>query len=135
MSTLSFSTTDLTQLHRQLDRWRGRQPGRARLPGPLWEAAAQLARERSVSEVARRLRIDFYTLQRRVQDSPPAPPDKPTPTSPGFIELKVTATAARASNGGVVELFDGPQRRLRLETGQDPALWLALAEAFWRSRP
>ncbi len=63
MSTLSFSTTDLTQLHRQLDRWRGRQPGREQLPGPLWEEAAQLARERSVSEVARRPRIDFYHEQ------------------------------------------------------------------------
>ena len=135
MSTPSFSSTDLTQLHRQLDRWRGRQPGRPRLPGPLWEAAAELARERSVSEVARRLRIDFYKLQRRVRDSPAAPPDKPTPASPGFIELKVAATAPLASNGGVVELFDGPQWRLRLETGHDPALWLALAEAFWRSRP
>ena len=60
MNTPSFFSTDLTQLQRQLDRWRGRQPGRGRLPGALWEAAAQLARERSVSEVARRLRIDFY---------------------------------------------------------------------------
>lgn len=135
MNTPSFSSTDLTQLQRQLDRWRGRQPGRGRLPGPLWEAAAQLARERSVSEVARRLRIDFYKLQRRARDSPPAPPDRPTAANPGFIELKLAATAPRPGNGGVVELFDGSQRRLRLETGHDPTLWLALAEAFWRTRP
>ena len=59
MNTPTFCSTDLAQLERQLDRWRGRQSGRVRLPGPLWEAAAQLARERSVSEVARRLRIDI----------------------------------------------------------------------------
>jgi len=92
MNTPTFCSTDLAQLERQLDRWRGRQSGRVRLPGPLWEAAAQLARERSVSEVARRLRIDFYKLQRRVRDSPQPPSDNPTPTNPGFLELKFAAT-------------------------------------------
>ena len=135
MNTPTFCSTDLTQLERQLDRWRGRQAGRVRRPGPLWEAAAQLARERSVSEVARRLRIDFYKLQRRVRDFPRAAPEGPAAINPGFLELKFAATVPPPGNGGVVELFEGSQRRLRLETGHDPTLWLALAEAFWRSKP
>ena len=135
MKPLTFSSTDLRVLQRQLDSLRRRQSGRVRLPGPLWEAAAQLARERSVSEVARRLRIDFYKLQRRVRDFPPAAPEGPAAINPGFLELKFAATVPPPGNGGVVELFDGSQRRLRMETGHDPTLWLTLAEAFWRSRP
>jgi hypothetical protein len=135
MNTPSFSSSDLPQLQRQLDTWRRRQKGRPHLPGALWDAAAQLSQEQGVSRVARTLRIDFYKLQRRVQSPSSASRRLLATASSGFVELKLDATIPRPGSGGVVELCDGPQRRLRLETGHDPTLWLALAEAFWRSRP
>ena len=51
-----------------------------------------------------------------------------------FVEFKPDASACGLGATGSVELFDGPQRRLRPQTGHDPALWLSLAEAFWRAR-
>lgn len=135
MKSPNFSSTDLNDLRHHLDSWRQLQSGRSPLPAPLWEAAAHLARSKGVSLVARTLRIDFYKLQQRVRVSSVAQRSLPTKAATPFVELKLDATAARPSAGGVVELFDGPQRRLRLETGHDRALWLALAESFWRSKP
>ena len=135
MNTPPFSSTDLNQLQRQLDSWRRRQQGRSCLPSAVWEGATHLARIHGVSHVARTLRIDFYKLQRRVEDSPVAEQSAPPAASASFIELKVDPAVPRSGPGGVVELSDGSQRRLRLKTGYDPALWMALAESFWRPRP
>jgi hypothetical protein len=135
MKSPTFSSSDLNDLQHHLDSWRQLQSGRSRLPDPLWDAAAHLAGSKGVSLVARTLRIDFYKLQQRVRATSVAQGRLPTTPATPFVELKLDATVARSGTGGVVELFDGPQRRLRLETGHDPALWLALAESFWRSKP
>jgi hypothetical protein len=134
MKPLTFSSTDLPRLLDQLEAWRQRQTGRRRLPPELWQAAARLAATHSVSSVARALRIDFYRLQRQTQLVSAATAKTPVP--PPFVELKLdmpTRSAGAAS--GWVELSVGPQRRMRLHTGHDPAAWVALAEAFWRTAP
>ena len=133
MNTPIFSSSDLDQLQHQLDSWRQRQSGRCRLPAALWQAAAQIARKHGVSRVARALRIDFYKLQRRVETAAAA--GSLAAGSPAFVQLKLDPLPTRRSEVGAVELCDGPHRRLRIETGSDPASWLALAESFWRARP
>ena len=129
MSEGVFSSTDLNLLQDQLEAWRQRQTGRPRLPTAVWSAAARLAGTHGVSAVSRSLRIGFAKLREQTQTlaSGPAAP------SP-FVELKLEALARLSNAVGSVELFNGPDRRLRLETGHDPTLWLALAEAFWRSK-
>ena len=131
MNSPSFSSTNLSQLRHQLDSWRQRQPGRPRLPAALWDAAALLAQAHGVSRVSQTLRIDYYKLQRRTLTPTPASPTAP----PAFLELRLDSQAPRQEAVGAVELFDGPQRRFRLETGANPAAWVALAEAFWRAKP
>src|SRR5438094_1356258 len=79
MPSPQFSATDLTQLRQQLNAWRRSQTQRTRLPEPLWEAAAALARAHGVSRVAQMLRLDFYKLQRR-SIQPPL-------SSPRFVEI------------------------------------------------
>ena len=133
MNSPTFSATDLSQLQRQLNSWRQRQPGRPRLPATLWDAAAQLARVHGVSRVSQALRLDYYRLQRRIN---PVAPVSSLPTAPApFVELRLDSPAPRHEAIGAVELFDGPQRRLRIETGPNTSAWLALAEAFWKTRP
>ena len=133
MNLPTFSATDLSQLQRQLNSWRQRQPGRPRLPATLWDAAAQIARACGVSRVSQALRLDYYRLQRRANAIALAPssPSAPAP----FVELKLDSPAPRHGAIGAVELFDGSQRRLRIETGPNTAAWVALAEAFWRTKP
>lgn len=131
MKPLTFSSTDLPLLRDQLDSWRQRQSGRCRLPPELWDAAGKLATTDGVSPVARALRIDFYRLKRLTRAVPPS--DSGRLPENRFVELKleVPPQPARCESGWV-ELMDGPHRRMRLQTGHDPAAWLALAQAFWR---
>ena len=133
MRTPTFSATELPQLQRQLQAWRQRQSGRRHLPATLWDAAAQLAHRYGVSRVAQVLHLDYYRLQRRAQVPTPAVASSRPPAP--FVELKLDSPPLRPVNIGSVELFDGSQRRLRIETGPDPAAWIALAEAFWKTRP
>ena len=130
MNSPSFSATDLGRLQVQLGAWRQSQSGRPRLPRQLWEAATQLAGRHGVSRVARALRLDYYRLQRCLKQPPVAPSSARDSTS--FVELKFTSPVADSTRVGTVELFDGTNRRLRLETGLNPSAWVALAEAFWK---
>lgn len=129
MSEGVFSSTDLNQLQHQLEVWRQRQTGRPRLPMAVWSAAAKLAGTHGVSAVSRSLRIGFAKLREQTQAVVSASPGR----SP-FVELRLEVPPRSNSAVGSVELIDGPDRRLRLETGHDPTLWLAVAKAFWRSK-
>lgn len=133
MKPPAFSSTDLSVLQDQLDSWRQRQTGRCRLPADAWDAATELAAIRGVSPVARALHIDFYKLQRRVRALAMSVTENPVPHR--FVELKLELPPPDNAAGGWVELFDGPHRRMRLQTGHDPATWLALAQGFWRPLP
>src|SRR5438552_345459 len=93
MNLPAFSTTDLSQLQRQLTSWRQRQSGRPRLPVTLWDAAAQLVRVRGVSRVSQALRLDYYRLQRRANAVALAP-SSPTAPAP-FVELKLESPTPR----------------------------------------
>ena len=131
MPRTRFSTTDLRQLLRQLVAWRQSQPPRARLPEPLWAAAATLATTHGVSAVARLLSLDYYQLKRRV--TPAArPPARATPP-PGFVELQL-ADALGGGSGSTcrIELSDPAGGKMTvLLPGGSPAV-LALAQGFWR---
>jgi len=85
--------------------------------------------------VARSLRIDFYRLQRCTRELSASAEARPA--SERFVELRldVPTQPGNATNGtsGWVELSDGPDRRMRLHTGHDPAAWVALARSFWRT--
>jgi len=132
MPRTQFSATDLSELERQLSLWRrSRRCGR-RLPPGVWGAAVELARTHGVSRVARRLRLDYYQLQRRISGGVGPPTPKPVAACPeGFVELPWGAAAA-GSTACRVELRDAQGAAMTLHLPGDPALMVALAEAFWR---
>jgi hypothetical protein len=134
MPRIRFSATDLQQLERQLSHWRrARRPGR-RLPAEVWAAAVELARTQGLSQVARRLRLDYYRLQREASGSVEwaMPTAKPVAASPeGFVELPWRASAP----GPTVcraELRNAQGATMTLQLPGDTAAVVALAEAFWR---
>jgi hypothetical protein len=59
-----------------LEEYRRSQPGRAKLPESIWEAAAALAREHGVYAIAQALRLDYMGLRKRYR-------------GPGFFGHKV----------------------------------------------
>jgi len=131
-SSNEFSNTDLNQLERQVAGWRRRQPSHTRLPGNIWDAAAALAPSLGVSQVSRRLRLDYYKLKRWAAEANP----EGGPPKTSFVELVL----AGPGNSGCGQEFRAETgglggSRLTLHLGRDVSAVVALAEAFWRREP
>jgi hypothetical protein len=129
-SPKGFSTTDLDTLERQLYAWRRKQRRRAGLPTEVWESAALLARSLGVSQVSRRLHLDYYKLSRWMGQAKDCPPDLPPPA---FVELAVAEPGSLgASPPFRAEMGEPAGGKLTLHLGCDVSAVVALAEAFWR---
>ena len=81
----------IAQLQRQLDEYRRMRPRRAKLPEPIWDAAAELAREHGVYAVAQALRLDYMGLKKRLGEGANRRRSK---SKPVFVELITPPPAA-----------------------------------------
>lgn len=75
--------SDLAKARDRLAAWRRTKQPRSRIPEALWEKAAELAAKYGVHRTARSLKLDYYSLKKRV-DAAAARPE--TSGSP-FVEL------------------------------------------------
>lgn len=129
MPRTRFSATDLQQLRRQVTSWRGTPRSSRRLPEEIWQAAAHLAGTHGVSRVAQHLRLDYAKLKQRCSRPPEPGTRDPGGACPqGFVEIPWLGSPAAAR----VELRDEHGRTMTLQLPGDPAVLVALAEAFWR---
>jgi len=129
-SPKEFSTTDLDTLERQLYAWRRKHRTRAGLPTEVWESAALLARSLGVSQVSRRLHLDYDKLSRWMGQAKDGPPDLPPPA---FVELALADPGSLgAGHEFRAELGQPAGSKLTLHLGRDVRAVVALAEAFWR---
>ena len=115
----------IAQLQRQLDQFRGTQPGRTKLPESLWQAAVELARQYGIYAVAHPLRLDYTRLKQRLAGvaSPRASGNKPA-----FIEL--IPPAALPECVIEFELASGSKMRVQWKAAVSPD-WASLLRA-WR---
>ena len=120
-------------LRGQLEEWRRRRSSpRDRIPEPLWQSAARLARTHGIHSIARALRLNYDHLKRRVgtgsETAAAGRASKPT-----FVELEVDQRRSQAQC--IVELEDrgGAKMTIRLEGSSEVDL-VGLAGAFWRKR-
>lgn len=125
-------SADLAQAAARFDQWRRSSLSRARIPDFLWNLAVDLAREHGVSRTATTLRVGYYDLKRRVEESARAPAVPCSTAADRFVELN-PATLALACQCTIE--FEKPcGSRLRIElTGNMPDLE-ALGRSFWESR-
>jgi len=115
--------TALEKVRRRFDAWRRTRKPHSRIPGPLWAAAVKLVGRYGLHRTARSLRVDYYSLKRRVEESTSGP-GRAT-----FVEV----TAATSGAGEcLVELegADGAKMRIHLKGGDAPDL-IALSRSFW----
>ena len=117
------------EVREQIAEWRATRERRGPMPAALWAAAAQLAGELGVANVARTLRVDYAALQRHVGAKQ---------TGAGAIELvefhAAPFPAATEGVGHLVEVSraDGSRLTVRLAQGCDFDLG-ALVCAFGRA--
>lgn len=78
--------SDLLAMRRQFDRWRGRQPKRARLPQELWRQAAAMACKHGIHRTAKALGVKYYSLKKHAARMAVEPPAS-IGAMPGFIEF------------------------------------------------
>jgi hypothetical protein len=115
---------------RELDRWRGRQAGRKRLPREFWGKAADLARVHGVNRTARTLGLKYVSLRQHLKTRPGDVSASP-PAAPAFLELlpsRVTGPGRTCT----IELDDGHGALLRIHVPDATMADLALFVARWR---
>ncbi len=115
----------LVGLRRRFDEWRRVRRHRTPIPEPLWTAAVQAAREHGVWKTCRGLKVDYYSLKRRMPATN-ALADRPIK----FVEVTPKALSGPAC---VLEMHDSLGRRLRVEL-RDAAGAEGLARSLWSAR-
>jgi hypothetical protein len=56
----------LEGVRRRFEQWRKVQKARARIPDSLWASAVKLARVYGINRTAKALRVDYYSLKKRL---------------------------------------------------------------------
>jgi len=118
-----------SRVQQKLTHWRQRRRRGARIPEALWREAAKLASAHGINRIARALRLDYYSLQKRAT----ALAGSGT-RAPEFVELLPGGLPA-ARPECLIELEDpgGAKLRIHLQGGDLPDI-AALTRVFRQGR-
>jgi len=119
--------SDLLRAQHRLLSWRSRQRARRPIPHAFWALAVRLVERYGLNRTARALKLDYYSLKKRVQHSSAAVP----PGQPAFVEL-APAVALKQCHCEIGNRA-GTSMRLQLQ-GYDAADVEALGRCFWNAR-
>ena len=124
-------------VRRRFEKWRRTHRTGARIPDSLWADAVRAADVCGVHRTAKALRLDYYSLKKRVERQTAATPVKRN-AGPTFVELAAPdcPTLSVISSSGcecIVELDDatGAKMRVSLKGIQAPDL-AALCRSLWK---
>jgi hypothetical protein len=117
MGNDKHSAERLQQLHQRIEQWRLTRRQLGPMPDELWEAAASLAQDLGVSQVARALGLGYASLQQRVRSSSESQSAAKPVSGCGFVELHSAQplgapTVGSHPGGVVVEVAGGEGTRL-----------------------
>lgn len=111
----------LNALQRRVEGWRRNRMKPARMPESLWSTAAELAKKHGVNPVARALRLDYYSLKKRLDSSSGS-------SAAGFVEVALPPAGWGPVTTLEIDRADGS--RLRVQAGGEADLVRELALAF-----
>ena len=123
-------STALESVQRRFEQWRGRHRSRARIPDRLWAAAVQAAGTSGIHRTAKALRVDYYSLKRRVQQAAAVSQVPPRGDVGSFIELTTAPPGGFCRCDVEWESVGGAKMRVHLNSLQMPDL-AALSRSFW----
>jgi hypothetical protein len=106
----------LSRAQRKIERWRERRRPRARIPEELWRQAAELACAYGVNRTARALRLDYYSLKKRLPGAAGS-----SQRGPEFVEILPGGMPAGRSEC-LIEVEDpgGAKMRIGVQGGDLP---------------
>lgn len=119
----------LRQAAERFERWRRTHERGTHIPEMLWTLAANLAANYGVCKTASTLKLDYYSVKKRVAKCTLAA----TPAldeQPAFLDLSVPALTAPGECVIECENVDGARLRIHLKGVALPDL-AALASSFW----
>jgi hypothetical protein len=131
----------LARLRQRFEHSRRTRKARSHIPGSLWAAAVSMAKTYGVNRTAKALRLDYYSLKKRVEQAvvadhgfaaipAGAPEGSPAAT---FLELASPASAGACDCTLELENASGGKMRVRLKSLEVPDL-AALSQGFWNQQ-
>ena len=131
-----MSTKRRRELPARMEGVRWTREVRSRIPESLWTAAVKMAEAYGIHRTAKSLRLDYYSLKKRVEGRPAATASNVPAAAAGatFLELPAAAWAGSGSGECTLELEDagGAKMRGHLQGFAAPDL-AALGRSFWQS--
>ena len=123
----------LSELRDRFESWRKKKENRTDpIPEALWVSAVSLARKYGLNDVTKVLRLERYSLKKRVENLPePRKPIKPEICHPQFVELSQPVLAPECSLE--FENPNGAKMKVQLKGTANLDL-VALGQAFWRTQ-
>ena len=114
-----------SRVQQKLTHWRQRRRRGARIPEALWREAAKLASAHGINRIARALRLDYYSLQKRAAVTAGS-----STRAPEFVELLPGGIPAPRPECLIeVEEPSGAKLRIHLQGGAFPDV-AALTHGF-----
>jgi hypothetical protein len=134
-STHSNFPAALWRAQRKIEQWRQQRRPRARIPEELWRQAADLACAYGINRTAKALRLDYYSLKKRLAAAARSGERLPVVSRSGqraaeFVEILHGGMPADRSEC-LIELEDasGAKMRIRVQGGSLPDV-AALTRVF-----
>lgn len=124
----------LESVQRRFERWRRTRGSRSRIPASLWASAVKLAGTCGVCRTARALRLDYYTLKRRVEEKAAGSPAAAQGMVATFLELAPPASAASCECAVELENAGGTKLRIWLKGIEAPDV-ATLGRSLWSCQP
>ena len=116
----------LSRLERRFVAWRKMRAAGERIPHSLWNSAAKMAAKYGLNPTARVLKLDYYSLKKRIDGASSLAP------SSTFVELP--SSPLSISSECVIEWEDAAGSRMRVHVkGQNIPDVLALSRSFWNA--
>ena len=121
----------LSRARSRFEQWRKQHRPRSRFPAELWSMAVELARKHGVHQTARTLRLDYYSLKKKLGTTPDPGVD-PEKSSSGFIELLASEISPSLPEC-TIELEDGTGAKMRIHLkGSELPDLASITRIFWR---
>ena len=123
----------LESTRRRFERWRVTHRSRSRIPEALWTSAVRAATRYGLNLAARALRLDYYSLKKRVEAAASCGGSDPQDVAT-FVELPPSVPAGSSECSLELEHPGGAKMRVHIKGMPAPDL-AALSRSFWGMEP